>query len=165
MTPTSTAPAPRSRRAWRAALIVPILLAMSACAKKAPLSTLEPKGHNAHTIANLINPIFAIAGLVFIFVQGGVLFVAWKFRRRHDDDGSLPEQVHGNIRLELAWTILPALILVGVGGASVADHPRPGPEAEGRDGGHGHRPAVVVGVPLRHQQGRQATTSSRPTTW
>ncbi len=119
MTPTSTAPAPRPRRAWRAALIVPFLLAMSACAKKAPLTTLEPKGHNAHSIANLINPIFGIAGLVFLFVEGGVLFAAWRFRKRRDDDGSLPEQVHGNIKLELAWTILPALILVGVGGASV----------------------------------------------
>jgi cytochrome c oxidase subunit 2 len=106
-------------RGWRFVVIVPLLLAMSACAKKAPLDTLNPKGSQARTIDHLVNPVFIIAGVVFVLVQGGILYLAWRFRKRRDDDGSLPEQVHGNIRLELAWTILPALILIGVGGASV----------------------------------------------
>ena len=118
MTRASTPPARRSR--WgRAAIVVPLLLAMSACAKKAPLDTLEPKGSQARTIDHLVNPVFIIAGLVFVIVQGGVLFLAWRYRRRKDDDGSLPDQVHGNTKLELAWTILPAILLAGVGGASV----------------------------------------------
>jgi cytochrome c oxidase subunit 2 len=118
LTRASTPPARRSR--WgRAAIVVPLLLAMSACAKKAPLDTLNPKGSQSRTIDNLVNPVFLIAGVVFVLVQGGVLFLAWRYRKRKDDDGSLPEQVHGNMKLELAWTILPALVLAGVGGASV----------------------------------------------
>jgi heme/copper-type cytochrome/quinol oxidase subunit 2 len=31
-----------------------------------------------------------------------------------DDDGSLPVQVHGNTRLEIFWTVIPALILAGI---------------------------------------------------
>ena len=43
-----------------------------------------------------------------------------KFRKRKDDDGSLPPQVHGNIKLEIGWTILPgASLLAVVGAASV----------------------------------------------
>ena len=118
MTPTPIAPVRRARR-WRAALAVPLLLALGACAENAPLDTLEPKGPEARTIDNLVNPVFLIAGIVFVLVQGGVLLLAWRYRKRKDDDGSLPAQVHGNFKLEIGWTILPAILLAGVGGASV----------------------------------------------
>ena len=119
MTRSTTATARRPRR-WRtAALVLPLLLALSACAEDAPLDTLDPQGPEAHTIKDLVDPVFLIAGIVFVFVQLGVLWLAWRFRKRKDDDGSLPGQVHGNTKLELGWTILPALILAGVGGATV----------------------------------------------
>jgi cytochrome c oxidase subunit II len=104
---------------WRAALLVPLALALASCAEDAPLDTLEPKGPESQTIHNLVIPVFAIAGVVFVLVQFGVLALVWRFRRRPDDDDSLPPQVHGNTKLELGWTILPALLLAGVGVASV----------------------------------------------
>jgi cytochrome c oxidase subunit 2 len=116
-------------RRLRAAVVVPLVLLLGACADKAPLDTLEPKGPQARSIDNLVNPVFIIAGVVFFAVQLGVLALAWRFRRRKDDDGSLPTQTHGNFKLEIGWTILPALLLAGVGGASVLtlldleDHP------------------------------------------
>jgi cytochrome c oxidase subunit 2 len=107
-------------RRWRAALLVPAAaLLLAACASDAPLDTLDPKGPESRTIQDLVGPVFLIAGIVFVLVQGGVLFVAWKFRKRKDDDGSLPGQLHGNTKLEIGWTVLPALVLVGVGIASV----------------------------------------------
>lgn len=109
----------RYYRRWRVGLLVPLGLLLAACADKAPLDTLEPKGPEARTIDKLVDPVFAIAGVVFIFVQFGVLFLVWHFRKRKDDDGSLPSQIHGNTKLELGWTLLPALLLAGVGGASV----------------------------------------------
>lgn len=109
----------RTHRRWRIALLVPLVLVLTACADKAPLDTLSPKGSEARTIDNLVNPVFAIAGVVFVLVQFGVLALVWKFRKRKDDDGSLPPQIHGNFKLEIGWTILPALLLAGVGGASV----------------------------------------------
>ena len=116
-------------RRHRLALVVPLVLALSACADKAPLDTLEPKGPQARSIDNLVNPVFLIAGVVFFAVQIGVPLIAWKFRKRKGDDDSLPAQTHGNFKLEIGWTILPALLLAGVGGASVLtlldleDHP------------------------------------------
>ena len=109
----------RSRGLRLAALTLPIVLALGACAKDAPLDTLEPKGPEARTIDTLSNSVFLIAGVVFVLVMVGVLFLSWKFRLRKDDDGSLPGQVHGNTVLEIGWTIVPALVLVGVGVASV----------------------------------------------
>jgi len=117
--PPSPRTGARMSRRVRAAVVVPLLLAVGACAENAPLDTLEPKGPEARSIDNLVNPVFIIAGIVFVLVQGGVLFLAWRFRRRRDDDDSLPTQTHGNFKLEIGWTILPALLLAGVGGASV----------------------------------------------
>ena len=127
--PTPHARGARMFRRSRIAFVLPLLLALGACADKAPLDTLEPKGPEARAIDRLWDPVFLIAIIVFVLVQGGVLFVAWRYRKRRDDDDSLPPQVHGNFKLEIGWTILPALLLAGVGGASVLtlldleDHP------------------------------------------
>ena len=109
----------RSSRRFKAALLAPLLLTLAACADKAPLDTLEPKGPEARAIDQLSDPVFAVAGVVFLLVQFGVLYLAIKFRKRKDDDDSLPPQVHGNFKLEIGWTILPALVLAAVGAGSV----------------------------------------------
>lgn len=106
-------------RRYRVAFLAPMVLLLAACADKAPLDSLSPKGSEARSIDRLVNPVFAIAGVVFFGVQLGLLFLAWRFHTRKDDDGTLPEQIHGNFKLEIGWTILPALLLAGVGGASV----------------------------------------------
>jgi cytochrome c oxidase subunit 2 len=109
----------RSSRRWRAALLAPLVLFLGACAENAPLDTLEPQGPEAQSIHNLVLPVFAVAGVVFVLVQVGVLYLVVRFRKRKDDDGSLPPQVHGNFRLEIGWTILPAIVLALVGAGSV----------------------------------------------
>ncbi|MPY96171.1 MAG: hypothetical protein GEV08_24840 [Acidimicrobiia bacterium] len=91
-------------------LALPLLLLLGACAEEAPLDTLEPQGPASRTIDELSDPVFIVAGVVFLFVELGCVFLALKFRRRHDDD-ELPEQVHGNFRLEIAWTLIPAALL------------------------------------------------------
>ena len=35
-----------------------------------------------------------------------------RFRRRRDDDGREPAQVYGSAQIELAWTVVPLLIVV-----------------------------------------------------
>jgi len=84
--------------------------------KGRPLTTLNPKGTQAARIDDLVSPVFIVAGVVFVLVEGGVLFMIWRFRRRKDDvDGvDEPVQVHGIPRLEWAWTIAPALLLGGM---------------------------------------------------
>lgn len=78
-----------------------------------PLTTLSPRGDKAQNIQDLIIPVFAIAGLVFVLVEVGLVYLVRRFRRTKDDvDGvDEPEQVHGNTRLEIGWTIVPSLLL------------------------------------------------------
>jgi cytochrome c oxidase subunit 2 len=87
---------------------------LSACAGDAAQSALSPAGPYAQQPHDLIKIVFAIALVVFILVQALIVYSVVKFRQRHDDDGTLPVQVHGNTRLEILWTVIPALILAGI---------------------------------------------------
>ena len=84
-------------------------LVFTACSEKLPQDSLAPEGPVARKLDNLINPVFIVAGIVFVLVEGLVVVFALRYRRRSDDDQ--PVQVHGNSRLELTWTIIPAAIL------------------------------------------------------
>jgi cytochrome c oxidase subunit 2 len=55
--------------------------------------------------AALYMPIFLIAIVVFILVEGLVLLVTLKFRRKSTDT-DLPPQTHGNNLLEVVWTAI-----------------------------------------------------------
>jgi cytochrome c oxidase subunit 2 len=74
-------------------------------------SALDPVGPNSAAIASLFNVVLFIATVVFVVVEGLILFSAFRFRR-WAKDASEPTQVHGNTKAEIAWTILPALIVV-----------------------------------------------------
>ncbi|HEY4688879.1 MAG TPA: cytochrome c oxidase subunit II [Anaerolineae bacterium] len=75
-----------------------------------PPSALNPASSASAAIADLHNLVLVIAVAVFVVVEGLILTAAVRFRRRPKDD-SEPAQVHGNTRLEIAWTIAPALIV------------------------------------------------------
>ncbi len=87
-------------------------LVLAACNLDAPQSTLVPEGEFARRADTLFKGTFIIVVLVFVLVEGGLLYVLARYRRRSEKDA--PVQVHGNTRLEVAWTIIPALILAGV---------------------------------------------------
>lgn len=115
---------PRRPSTWRRLLtpypVLLLVLFLGACAKDAPQDTLEPEGSIARQIDNLVNPVFIVAGVVFVLVEFGMLFLLWKFRRaKDDDDETVPAQIHGNTKVEWGWTIVPALLLTGIGIATV----------------------------------------------
>jgi cytochrome c oxidase subunit 2 len=106
------APARRRLRAAVSAGLVAVLA--SACGnEELPQNTLDPEGPVARQLDELIDPVFVVAGLVFVLVQGLVLYVAVRYRRRSEDEA--PKQVHGNVKAEIGWTIAPAVILLVVG--------------------------------------------------
>jgi len=94
-----------------------VALAASACATNAPMDSLKPKGPESRYIDARFFPVFWIAVGVFVLVAGLVTYCIVRFRARSDDD--TPVQVHGNTKLEVTWTIIPFLLLVGVGITSV----------------------------------------------
>lgn len=106
-----------SRRVRGLGLLTAAGLLLSGCGNisldgDTPQTTLDPKGPAAEKIDGLWDLTFWLAAVVFVLVEFGVLFVAWKFRKRKDDTGDeLPEQLHGNTKLEIGWTALPAVIL------------------------------------------------------
>ena len=92
-------------------LLVPMAIALlAACTPENNQSTFGTAGPIAEDQADLFKFIFWIAAIVFILVEGAVIFIAIKFRRRSDSD-KLPYQTHGNTRLEITWTVIPIFIL------------------------------------------------------
>jgi cytochrome c oxidase subunit 2 len=114
--PRPAHPTTPARRARVLALVMPLVLLAASCASNAPQDTLEPKGPIARSIDQLWDGVFLVAVVVFIVVEFGTLYLVMRFRRRKDDnDDELPTQTHGNNRLEIAWTIVPAVMLAVVG--------------------------------------------------
>ena len=77
-----------------------------------PEDTLNPAGPIARQQDALWDLTYGIAVGVFVLVFGLIGFVIVRFRDRGEP--GLPKQVHGNTRLEIAWTVIPALILLAI---------------------------------------------------
>lgn len=105
-------------RSLRLLGVAALALALSACqfidptVEDAPLNSLDPQGPFARTIDDLFWPVFWIATIIFVLVQGAILVAAIFFRDRPGRQE--PKQIHGNAKLEVLWTIIPALILAGI---------------------------------------------------
>jgi cytochrome c oxidase subunit 2 len=92
-----------------AALAVMVALVLAGCGEQQPFTTITPQTDKASEIQWLYTIVFWASLVVFIAVQFGIVYVVLRFRRRSNQR---PEQVHGNTRLEIAWTIIPAVILL-----------------------------------------------------
>lgn len=83
-----------------------------------PLSTPAESIHQA-AILTLV-----VCAVIFLIVGGLLAYTTIRFRRRAADDGSEPPQVYGSNQIELAWTVLPVLIvfvLILVTSRTIAD--------------------------------------------
>jgi cytochrome c oxidase subunit 2 len=83
-------------------------------------------GQNVHPIANMFNPqatpadsvynvsmlMLAVCASIFLVVAGLLAFTVVRFRRRKMDDGSEPAQIYGSNKIEVAWTVIPVLIVL-----------------------------------------------------
>ncbi len=90
--------------------LIAAALILSACGENLPATTLYPEGTHARRVYDLLIPIFWAALGVFVVVEGLLVYSVVRFRQR--PDSGIPTQIHGNTRIEIAWTIAPALILL-----------------------------------------------------
>lgn len=74
-------------------------------------TTLESAGPNTARINDVYALIWWGAVAVFILVQGLLVFSIFKFRGEPKTAHGRPVPVHGNNRLEIIWTVIPAIIL------------------------------------------------------
>ena len=67
----------------------------------------------AATTDKLFNVMLVIATIIFLIVEGGLLYSIFKFGKPKDDDTDGPP-IHGNTTLEIVWTAIPAIIVLGL---------------------------------------------------
>src|SRR5258706_16073575 len=74
-------------------------------------SIFRPLSQPAQEIKELSLLVLAICGAIFVVVAGLLVYAIIRFRHRAGDEASEPPQVYGSNQIELAWTILPLLIV------------------------------------------------------
>ena len=97
------------RRASLGAALVLAALAVAACGVT-PQTILEPTTEAARASHWLFMVVFWAGLAVFVIVEGALLYTIVRYRRRRGD--SLPAQTHGNLKLEIGWTIAPTILVV-----------------------------------------------------
>ena len=106
-----------SRVAGVLVLLAGILLAAGLCVANTPTdhpvpSIFEPHSTPAESIRHLSYFVLGITGLIFLVVFSLLSYAIVKFRNRVADSKREPAQVYGSTQIELAWTIIPILIVV-----------------------------------------------------
>src|SRR6266536_1271151 len=109
-------PAIISRVVGAAVLLAGVLLAAGLCTAT-PQDNSVPSIFNSHsTPADSVRHfslfVLGVTGLLFLLVFSLLSYVVVKFRSRSADTEREPAQVYGSTQIELAWTIVPILIVV-----------------------------------------------------
>jgi cytochrome c oxidase subunit II len=76
------------------------------------LNIFAPESTPAKAIVDLSVLVLSVAGLIFVVVAALLVYAVVKFRATPADAGREPAQVYGSTQIELAWTIVPILIVV-----------------------------------------------------
>jgi cytochrome c oxidase subunit II len=102
----------RPRLAVFALLALIALVALAGCGETNGANFLNPAGPQAQQEANLFYFILVVATVIFVAVTAALLYSVIRFRARPGSPAA--RQFSGNTPLELIWTIVPSLVLLGV---------------------------------------------------
>jgi cytochrome c oxidase subunit 2 len=105
-----------SRAAGILVLIAGVLLAARLCGASTPANhrvpnIFDPHSTPAESIRHLSLFVLGISGLIFLVVFSLLFYAVVKFRTRPADADREPAQVYGSTQIELAWTVIPILIV------------------------------------------------------
>lgn len=100
-------------------LFLLLALLMTGCDAHVPQNTFDAEGEVARKQRDLFYMAMWPAIGVMIFVLGGIVLMCLRFRER-DPNARPPKQIHGNTKMEIAWTIAPAILLLGLGVPTVS---------------------------------------------
>ena len=75
-------------------------------------SVFAPVSTPAFAIRELAFLVLAIVTVIFLVVAGLTVYAIIRYRRRPGDAGREPPQVYGSTQIELAWTVVPFLIVI-----------------------------------------------------
>jgi cytochrome c oxidase subunit 2 len=112
--------APRRHKGLPVAVAAAVAVAALALAPAASAGLITPE-HGGSPNADRINTLYVIvlilAAIIFVGVEGALIYSMVKFRARK---GAVAAQIRGNTRLEVGWTIGAAAILVVLAGVTFA---------------------------------------------
>jgi cytochrome c oxidase subunit 2 len=97
------------------ALAVALAAAAAASAADGGFGPQHAHSPNVHHTNTAYWVIFAFTSAIFLVVEGGLVLFIWKYRRGSRARDAEGQQVHGNTRLELIWTVIPVVILAVIG--------------------------------------------------
>jgi cytochrome c oxidase subunit 2 len=96
---------PRTRVLLRAGALLALIVLTAACG----MIPAAPHTTQAKEVFWLYNVVLAMGAIVFVGVEGFIVYSIVRYRRRDD---RLPTQVHGNNLVELIWTAIPTVIVL-----------------------------------------------------
>jgi cytochrome c oxidase subunit 2 len=84
-----------------------------------PTNIFAPVSGPADSIVRLSVFVLSVTAVIFVVVFSLLVYSVVKFRKRGGDDTLEPAQIYGSNQVELAWTIIPVLIVVALFMATV----------------------------------------------
>jgi cytochrome c oxidase subunit II len=79
-----------------------------------PTNIFAPASTPAQSIFGLSIFVLGVTAAIFAVVFTLLAYSVVKFRKRKNDDGREPPQVYGSNQVEVAWTVIPILIVVAL---------------------------------------------------
>jgi len=76
-----------------------------------PTNIFVPLSTPAHAIYQISLLVLLICAAIFVIVGGLLAYSIFRFRRRPEHENLEPPQVYGSNQIELAWTVIPILIV------------------------------------------------------
>src|SRR5215471_17669535 len=121
----------RQMKRWIVSGSATLPLLAQAADSRPPASIFAPASTPAQSIFGVSIFVLLTVAAIFIVVFALLAYAVVKFRNRHGDDRSEPAQIYGSSQVEVAWTVIPVLIVLALFLAaarviaSVQDAPRP----------------------------------------
>jgi len=117
-------------------LLTGVLLAAALCTASEPQASSVPsifdsRSTPADSIRHFSFFVLSITGVIFLVVFTLLTYAIVKFRDKSGDRGREPAQVYGSTQIELAWTVIPILIVAVLFAATarvihaIEDAPKP----------------------------------------
>src|SRR5436305_1755095 len=100
-------------------LLQMVVIGAIAIAIGIPIALIIPwfptKGSSQAGDVRTLYDVLLIASVpIFVLVETVVLFSVWKFRMRPGEEAKDGPPIHGNTRLEVLWTALPAILIIAL---------------------------------------------------
>jgi cytochrome c oxidase subunit 2 len=96
-----------------------VVIGLIGCAIGIPIALVIPwfptdASTQAHHIHTLYDVLLIATVPVFVLVETVVLYSVWKFRMKPGEEDKDGPPIHGNTRLEVVWTAVPAVLIVSL---------------------------------------------------